>query len=130
MTNDRTEINEKINQLEQQVDLWATGISWLWHELEQRYGADEAVRLRTAFGVVVHHTEPQVEQALRVAQMSGAASVWLVRGATGAALAVDFVRRGTQEIPEHVLQLEPPHPLILLAIFPQSDGGEAGIEVR
>jgi hypothetical protein len=114
------EIDRKIAALEYRVDRWATAIAALWHDLEKRLGTDEVVKLRRWFQLILNHTEPQPDQAARVAHMAGAAQVLLVAHAQRVELllADDTLRF-----------LDPPHPLILLATF-EAYGGEPGIEVR
>lgn len=73
-------------------------------------------------------TTTPLEQLIAAAQAAGSAGLWLVRGASAAALEWSFVADGTGF--EHDMLLSPPHELIVLIRFPDGDGGESGIEFR
>ena len=70
---------------------------------------------------------PNLAQALinfgKVCRQLGAEGAWIVRGASVASLHLKF-----HDQPEMILAIEPPHPTIMLIVFPVRDGGEPGIE--
>ena len=125
MTDQRSEIDTKIADLEQRVDGWSAGLAWLWYEIEQRHGAEEAMNLRDTLAIAARHTVPQPEQVVRLAHAAGAEGIWLVRGASSAGITFTFADRTIDQV-----QLAPPHDLVVVLRFPAGDGGEAGMESR
>jgi hypothetical protein len=113
--------NDRIaDEIVRRMDRQATAVAALWYELEKRLGQQEVSKLRRWFQLVLNHTEPQVEQVIRVAQMAGAQQLLVIRDAQR----IELLRHD-----DRLQFVDPPHPLIVLAVF-EGDGGTAGIEVR
>lgn len=70
-------------------------------------------------------TTPALEQLVAAAKEAGAECIWLLRGATAAALV--YTDDGVT-LP--AIKIAPPHELVVVMRFPVGDGGEAGVEFR
>lgn len=73
-------------------------------------------------------TYVQVAELVSLANRMGAEGVFLVRGASSAALRVGWPEMPMADSP--LLELGEPHRLVVVMRFPAGDGGVAGVESR